>query len=188
MYLEILARNSQVYNTDVLGYCLLKDQVHLVVVPHKKAALSNMVARTHFDYTRYMNAKRKSSGALWYDRFHSCILDDSKLQQSIQFVDQMAAQKKLVRGAAQYKWSSAAAHVKGKDSYEVLDLKAWPPARLKKQWAKTISAKMEPELGEEILAAARAGRPLGSDAFIDKLEKKFRCRLRALPVGRPPKS
>ena len=31
------------------------------------------------------------------------------------------------------------------------------------------------------------GRPLGSDSFISKLEKKIGCRLRPLPAGRPKK-
>jgi len=33
----------------------------------------------------------------------------------------------------------------------------------------------------------RTGRPLGSDAFISKLETRLNRRLRPLPVGRPKK-
>jgi hypothetical protein len=37
----------------------------------------------------------------------------------------------------------------------------------------------------ELNRPTHTGRPLGSDGFISKLEKKLGCRLRPLPVGRP---
>lgn len=187
-YLDFLAENSRAYGANILAYCLLKDRVHVIAVPKKKSSLAGFIGRTHYDYVRYLNGRRKRTGELWYDRFNSCVMDARKLRQAVLFVDQLAIQKKLVRKATKYKWSSAAAHATGKDGTGILDLKSWPPARLRKDWVKNLSAKVDTDFGEELLLASRSGRPIGGDAFIDKLEKKFKYRLRPLPVGRPPKS
>ena len=69
--------------------------------------------------------------------------------------------------------------------FDLLDLAAWKRRRHAKSWQKTLAGKLDAEVCEKIRLHTSTSRPLGSTAFVTKLEKKFRRRLRALPVGRP---
>lgn len=62
---------------------------------------------------------------LWQDRFHSCALGEERFWPAVVYVERKAVGAKLVRGARQYAWSSAAAYVDGRDSTGLVDLAAW---------------------------------------------------------------
>ena len=92
--------------------------------------------------------------------------------------------EKLVRQAGKYAWSSAATHISGKDKLEML-VRTWPVPRQRKTWAQMLKKPIDAETRKQIQVTTQTGRPWGSDAFIAKLERKYRRRLKALPVGRP---
>jgi putative transposase len=46
-YLSLLAQHSARYGLEVLGYCLMKNHVHLIAVPAREDSLARTLARTH---------------------------------------------------------------------------------------------------------------------------------------------
>jgi putative transposase len=164
----------------------MKNHVHIIATPRRKGALSKAIGRTHFAYTQYINSGRKNNISIWRNRFQSCALDSKNLWTAVQFVETRPVQDKLVRKADKYAWSSAAAHISGKDASGVLALSVWPAAQQRKKWAGMLSKKMVQEDIDTIRTYTQTGRPLGSEAFYKPLEKKFKRRLHPLPVGRPP--
>jgi len=187
-YLEVLREEARYYKVDILAYCLSRDRVHLVLVPRKRGSLSKVVGRTHFWYAQHLNRRRKRTGTLWHDRFHSCLVDEKYLLAAVQFVECQPVYDRIVRKAEKYQWSSAAAHTSGEDELDILALDVWPSARSRATWARKLSKQLDVETRKELLLHTRTGRPWGRGEFIEALEKKFRRRLHALPVGRPPKS
>ena len=46
-YLQLLAQQAERFELRVLGYCLMTNHVHLVVIPEHEASLAKAVGRTH---------------------------------------------------------------------------------------------------------------------------------------------
>ena len=70
-YCQLLRHYSELYHLALLGYCLMSNHVHLIVVPHVPNALSDTLKHTHGRYAAYWNSRRASSGHLWQGRFFS---------------------------------------------------------------------------------------------------------------------
>ncbi len=55
-YLSIFSEQSRRFGLTVQGYCLMSNHVHLVVTPRDVDSLAKAVGRTHWHYTRQINA------------------------------------------------------------------------------------------------------------------------------------
>ena len=102
-------------------------------------------------------------------------------------VERNPVRARLVREAWRYEWSSAAAHVKGKDASGLLDMVGWEKVRGGADWREELTRADDPPGLAMMRLWTRTGRPLRSDSFMSKLESAVGRRLRALPVGRPRK-
>ena len=54
-YVEALREDSRRYGLCILGYCLMKNHVHLVVVPERGNTLARAMQRTHSRYAQRFN-------------------------------------------------------------------------------------------------------------------------------------
>ena len=72
VYLQLLRQYVELHGLSLLGYCLMSNHVHLVVVPRKAEALALALKQTHGRYASYWNAAHRSSGHVWQGRFYSC--------------------------------------------------------------------------------------------------------------------
>jgi putative transposase len=138
-------------------------------------------------YTQYINRRRGRSGHLWQDRFYSSGLDDEYFWMAMVYVERNPVRAKLVRRAWRYPWSSAAAHCGQGGTTDLLDLDAWREMLGRVNWQNCLIRPEDEQKLERLRGWTNRGCPLGSDSFISKLERKFRRRLRPLPVGRPRK-
>lgn len=93
----------------------------------------------------------------------------------------------MVRRAWLHPWSSAAAHVEVAATSELLDLKAWRQTARRLNWREELIHADDKESCSALRASRWAGRPLGTDRFIAKVEVLLGRRLRALQHGKPPK-
>ncbi len=186
-YLEILADQARKCKLDILAYCLMRDHVNLVAIPRRRNALANAVGRTSFSYTNYINNRRNRDSQVWRGRFQSCALDGKYLKIAVRNVECQPVYEGLVRKPEKYRWSSASAHISGKDQFDILAMDVWPPKRTIKNWADLLAGNLSVDVREKLRTYTQTGRPLGGREFIEPLEKKFRRRLHPLPVGRPRK-
>jgi putative transposase len=62
VYLDLLRQYSGLHRLSVLGYCLMSNHVHLIVVPHQSDALAMALKHTHGRYAAHWNVRHKSSG------------------------------------------------------------------------------------------------------------------------------
>jgi putative transposase len=185
-YLALLKDRCDEAAVRVLGYCLMTNHVHLIIVPPNEASLAAAIGRTHWLYTQYVNRLHGRSGHLWQNRFFSCALDEPHLWTALRYIERNPLRTGATRAAWNYPWSSAAAHAGTRvDASGLLDLigwrKEWPPRRWRAQLAQPLE---EGETGA-IRRHLHAGRPLATDRFLAKLETKLGRRLRPRPVGRP---
>ncbi|MGB7161246.1 MAG: transposase, partial [Tepidisphaeraceae bacterium] len=119
-YLRILAQQCRKHGVAILGYCLMGNHVHLVVIPATADALAKAIGRTHWLYAQYVNRSHGRSGHLWQNRFYSCALDDEHTVFAMRYVEWNPVRARICRAARRYRWSSAAAHCLGRDGQGLL--------------------------------------------------------------------
>jgi len=165
----------------------MTNHVHLVATPHYETSLADTMKRTNQLYAQYVNRMHRRSGHLWQDRFFSCTLDQEHFQRVLVYVERNPVRARLVRKAWRWCWSSASAHCGIEKESDLLDLSSWKKDISCSRWKQKLERRDDEKLISELGLATSRGRPLGSDAFIAKMETKLGRRLRALPRGRPLK-
>ena len=184
-YLELMAERCRHWGVEVWAYCLMPNHVHLVVVPSTADGLARAIGEAHRRYTRSVNFREGWGGYLWQGRFASFAMDDVHLMAAARYVELNPVRAKLCRAPSAYKWSSAKAHVAGKDDVLV---KAAPLAeRAGMSWAEFLRGGLDPDDVEAMRRHERTGRPMGSAGFVERLERILGRALRPQKPGPKPK-
>jgi len=184
-YLDLMAEWCGRTGVEIWAYCLMPNHAHLVAVPETDGALARAVGEAHRRYTRMVNFREGWRGHLWQGRFASFPMDHAYLMTAARYVELNPVRAKLVRAPWRWKWSSAAAHVAGKD-----DALVRVEPLLKRagcDWKDFLAGGLDPDEAELLRRHERTGRPLGGAGFIGQLEKALRRVLRRQKPGRPPK-
>jgi len=70
-YLDLLATAAADAQLQILGYCLLSNHVHLVVIPEREDAMALTFRRVHGSYSRWLNIRFRRLGHAWQSRPYS---------------------------------------------------------------------------------------------------------------------
>ena len=110
-------------------------------------------------------------------------MDEAYLLACARYVELNPVRAGLARRARDWKWSSARAHLSGRDDGLV---KAEPLLAMVPDWPTLLRQRLDDNECDAIRAAGRTGRPLGSERFTARLEKRLGRRLaRAKPGSKP---
>jgi REP-associated tyrosine transposase len=186
-YLELLRQYSQLYCLSVLGYCLMSNHVHLIVVPHTGDALSQSLKHAQGRYASYWNARQSSSGHVWQGRFYSCPLDESHLWAALRYVELNPVRAGMVAAAEQWRWSSAAAHCGAASSDLMLEMELWSKRWTVAEWARFLADAESAADVSALRQSTHTGRPLGTPEFVAALEQSTLRPLAPRKGGRPQK-
>lgn len=185
VYLNLLRKYSNLYDLPLLGYCLMSNHVHLVVVPRKADSLAKALKQTHGRYATYWNATHRSSGHVWQGRFYSCPLDETHLWIALRYVELNPVRVALVSRPELWPWSSAPAHCGGTEESAGLDLTAWKRRWSHLSWNEYLATDTSPDELAAIRQCTHTGRPLGAASFVSSLEEATQRRLSPQKGGRP---
>jgi putative transposase len=111
LYLDLLRRYAEDAQLRLRAYCLMPNHVHLIAAPARPNSMASALGRTHADYARHFNLKRRSCGHAWQARFFSCPLDAAHLWNAMAYVERNPVRARIVDEAGQYPWSSAGPHL-----------------------------------------------------------------------------
>jgi putative transposase len=145
----------------------MPNHVHLIAVPASQDGLRCAVGEAHRRYSRRINFREGWRGHLWQGRFASYPMDEHYLLAATRYVELNPVRAGLVKSPGDYPWSSAAAHLVGRDNVLV---KARPLLDVAGDWAPFLSTGCSDEESEALRRHERTGRPLGSDSFLSRLE------------------
>jgi putative transposase len=187
VYVDILQEQSEKYGLGVQGWCLMTNHIHLIALPQGEDSLAKAVGRTHWLYTQYVNRLRGRSGHLWQNRFYSCMLSPMHFLSAMRYIESNPVRAKICRLAWAYEWSSAKAHMGGRDTIGLLDMGDWQKRLGGMDWRDVLRHRQAETEVAAIRLCTNRGRPLGSDSFMSKIEKAVGRRIRPLPPGRPRK-
>jgi putative transposase len=189
LYRELIAKNTIRFGVSVLGYCLMPNHVHLVVVPQADESLARTFAAAHSAYALAVNASAARSGHLWQNRFFSCPMDESHTLRALRYVELNPVRAGLARAALDWPWSSTRAHTLDDAADSVLDAtwREWFGGWDATAWREWLG-EGDPEFFDAARRSTRTGEPLGAPAFVADLERRQKRRLRVWAPGRPRKS
>ena len=187
VYLDLLRQYLQLHHLSLLGYCLMSNHVHLVVVPRKAEAPSLALKQTHGRYASYWNASHRSSGHVWQGRFYSCPLDAPHLWMALRYAELNPVRAKLVARAESWRWSSAVAHCGSGEPDSGLETDLWSKRWSAGSWREYLAAGETEAEVTAIRQCTHTGRPLGTAEFIRSLEQATLRHLAPQKGGRPGK-
>ena len=165
-----------------MGWCLMPNHVHLILVPSDPDGLRRALARVHRSYAGIIQARRKRSGHFWQGRFSAVAMDEEYLAAALRYVSLNPVRARLVERAQDWRWSSTRAHLRGKED----GLTALAPIKDRfPRFADLLASEPEAELFARLRAAESIGRPLGNDGYLARLERLTRRTLK--PAKRGPK-
>jgi putative transposase len=187
VYLDLLRQAVQVEGVRVVGYCLMSNHVHLVLIPRRAEALAVALKQTHGRYAAYWNAAHASRGHAWQGRFYSCPLDEAHLWQALRYAELNPVRAGMASEAGAWPWSSAAAHCGTASPDACLEMSAWRRRWSEESWRRFLEAgETQAEL-DALRRCTHTGRPLGSGEFVGSLESHTERRLAPQKGGRPRK-
>jgi len=192
-YLELLREHTEGHGVRVLGWCLMTNHIHVIVIPTSAESLALALGQLHSQYALEQNRRQHRVGHLWQNRFFSCALEPAQLLAALHYVEMNPVRAGITRTAWDWMWSSAGVHTSAAVQHELLDwpwidwmeemrLGVWSHA----DWKDALGWTVAEELVEQIRRATRLGEPLGSGEFVSRLEAGAGRRLRVWARGRPP--
>jgi REP-associated tyrosine transposase len=182
LYRDLLAAHCRAAAVEVWAWCLMPNHVHLILVPSDQDGLRRALARVHRAYAGIIQARRKRSGHFWQGRFAAVAMDEDYLAAALRYVALNPVRARLVGRAQGWRWSSTRAHLRGRDD----GLTALQPIKDRfPRFADLLATEANPERFERLRAAESIGRPLGSDRFLARLERRTGRTLK--PAKRGPK-
>ncbi len=183
-YLELMAEWCHKHSVEIWAYCLMPNHVHLIAVPATESGPRLAIGEAHRRYTRRINFREGWRGHLWQGRFASYVLDDYYLLAAARYVEMNPVRADLVARPGDWPWSSAAAHLAGRDDRLV---KASPLLEIVRDWPRFLSEPSPPDLQSRVRKHENTGRPLGNDTFVARLEVSLGRLLAPKRPGRKPK-
>ena len=179
-----LQRLNEYFTRDkaiIIAYCLMPNHVHMIAVPESADGLRRAIGEAHRRYTRQINFREGWRGHLWQGRFASFVMDEPYLLATARYVELNPVRAGLVSAPSEYPWSSARAHLTGRDDALV---QVAPLLELAPDWRRLLTSAVREEELKVLRGHERTGRPLGDDDFLVHLEKNLGRVLRHQKPGR----
>ncbi len=171
-----------------MGYCLMMNHVHVIAVPQDSARLAKALGRTHNDYSRWLNIRRRECGHLWQNRFFSCPLDAAYTWAALAYVERNAVRAGLVSRCEDWPWSSARRHLGAPHTCDWLDLQLWSQNWTPPLWRSALEHGLaEANIRGRLQEATRTGRPVGEEEFLRECERQSGLSLHRQKPGPKPK-
>jgi putative transposase len=184
-YLNLLQDCASRHGIEVAAYCLMPNHVHLVVVPSTADGLHRALKVVHGRHAQRVNRMRRWTGHLWQNRYFSSPLDSMHFLTAIRSVELNPVRAGIVDQAANYAWSSAAAHCGLRDDKLIVPRLRWPELEGIADWAAWLAVGAPTTCMELLRRNASQNLPCGTDDFVAKLEAVAGRALRYQPPGRP---
>ncbi len=193
-YLAALGESAATQKVAVLAYCLLDDQVHLLVEPPSAESLSRMLQSLGRRYGAAFNRRHGRSGTLWDGRFRAAVLEPAAhLLDAMRCIEQAPLRAGHAVPAPDWPWSSAAHHGgRGRSAWLSDPALYWSlgntPFERELAWLRLLDEPLAPRVLAPLLDAVHKGWAFGSGAFIASLGASTDRPLQPRPRGRPRKA
>jgi putative transposase len=178
-----LAQRLAAASVALWAYCLMPYHVHLILVPETEDGLAAALGEAHRRHTRRVTFGEGWRGYLWQGRFASFPLGGDHVVAAARHVELNPVRAGLTPRPEDWPWSSARAHLAGRDAGPVAVRPL--PGRVG-DWRAFLAAGLGEEALETLRRHERTGPPLGSAAFVERLEAALGRALKKRKPGPKP--
>lgn len=162
-FLDLLAKMVEKYPVGLLGYCVMPNHWHLVVVPATQMDLSRAMHWLTSTHVRWWarSHERHGPGHVYQSRFHSIPVQPGiNVCRVLRYVERNALASDLAPRAEAWPWGSACQRVERRASPRLLAQSFLPP----ELWLEHLNA---PVVDREVGEAIRRNLPIGDAAWVD---------------------
>jgi len=169
LYRDLLGEAAVKADAEVWAYCLMPNHVHVILTPSDPDGLRRTFAELHRRYTGIINARHRWTGHLWQGRFGSVAMDDAYLASAARYVAMNPVRARLVDRPEDWRWSSAAAHLAGKDDGVVT---VRPVLERTGDFRAFLGDEEDLAAYAALRQSETSGRPLGGSTWIEEIERQ----------------
>jgi putative transposase len=185
LYLDLLAEAAERAQVTIWSYCLMPNHVHIIAVPVDEDGLRRTFRYVHRHYTGFINARMRVTGHLWQGRFSSVAMDEAHLVSALRYVAFNPVRARLVERAADWRWSSTAAHLAGR-SDRFVDVA--PALERVGNFSAFLGETFDEAMSYAAIRKAESvGRPVGSKEWLAEMEARTGLTLAPGKRGPVPK-
>lgn len=160
IHLSLLDKYFSRHELKMIGYNLMDNHVHLMIIPKKKSSFSDGIRNLQPDFARWQNLQHNGIGHLWENRFFSCPVEEESIWKVLSYIDLNRVRAGLVEKAWDWEWCSASAHITGFDSTGLLDMNLWKKFFNGTSWKAFLEqAHLDKSTPQSIRKATYRGQP-----------------------------
>ncbi len=168
LYRDLLVAQCRECGVGILGWCLMPNHVHLVLVPADADGLRRALSQVHRRYAGHIHARECRTGHFWQGRFGCVAMDEDHLVAALAYVALNPVRAGLVKRAQDWPWSSARALADARRDPGIVDVGAVSPYR--RAVRDLVAAGEEDVRFEALRRAETIGRPVGDAGFFKRAE------------------
>jgi putative transposase len=184
-YMNLISYYSRKSRFNILGYCLMNNHIHLIGIPQNPDSISDFIKIAHQRYSITLNQKLERGGINFKCRHYTCPMDIPHTFNCFRYVEQNPGRAGIIANPVDYRWSSARAHVGMVDEFGILDRHWWNAYMNFTSWRDQLSQNLGDDQIRRIRDCTKFGAPLGSDEFVQSVEKLVKRPVWIAPKGRP---
>jgi putative transposase len=170
---------------EVLGYCLMPNHFHLVVIPHEDGDLSAWMHWLQNMHVRRYHQHYHSRGHIWQGRFRAFVIEeDVHLLTVLRYVERNPLRANLVARAEQWLWSSARYW---QDSASRPSWLSDGPVPRPEPWLEWVHQPLTSAELEALRRCVNRGAPFGSVGWVKRTAQRLHLESSLRPRGRPRK-
>ena len=155
-YLAILQEQMEKFNLELYSYCLMPNQIHLLIKPKNKDDLSRGIGECNRQYTRYINQKNDWTGHLFQNRFFCYTLDEQHALRAARFIEVLPITARITDKPQNYLWGSARYRIKIQDHAFLKDFQTF---HLAQNWEDYLARPIDITEMKTIQRHLQTGRP-----------------------------
>ena len=192
-YLACLETACERYGVSVHAYCLMTNQIHLLMTPDEKDSISRLMRYAAGYYGQYVNKTYRRSGALWETRYKSSLVDAKRyLLACYRYIELNPIAASMVPKPSDYRWSSYRTNALGEaggliSPHPIYLSLAGDRAERLQCYRRLFELELYQSVEDEISGAARLSMPLGDSRSRAQIEKALGRKMGYAKRGRPTK-
>ena len=186
-YLNSLAMFKQEYQVNVHAYCIMTNDVHLLLKPETVSGLGGFMKRLAGRQTRYFNHLELRRGTLWEGRYKSSVVDaEDYFLACVRYIELNPVRAGMVKSPLDYSWSSYKAHFFGSSEDRYINTGSFHGLD-GSDYEAYICANVNPEETKLLAEAVNRNQLTGTSKFVDQIEGITGRRYEQRGQGRPVK-
>jgi putative transposase len=183
---RVLAEGLELYEVELLTYCLMNNHWHLVLRPRSDEALGRFMGWVGVTHVRrhHEHNHTRGGGHLYQGRYKSFPVQEDRHSLTLcRYVEANAVRANLVKSASDWPWSGWHDRQCAKPA---LPLAPWPVDR-PRGWLEVLNQPLSDGQITQLRLSMQRGRPLGEAPWVNKVVEQLGLQHTLRNAGRPRK-